>query len=83
MNPIPKPQEEGNEKDGGKMQPCNDVAGLGDAKGDKDVGDDIDEMGQVRFKIQTFICFVWREWIHCLCYGIQIWTLSFSRLLAV
>ncbi|VDO37907.1 unnamed protein product, partial [Brugia timori] len=48
VNPIPKPQKEGSEKDGGEPQSYDDdIAGLGDAKGEKDVGDDIDETGQV------------------------------------
>uniref|UniRef100_A0A0R3RI43 VWFA domain-containing protein n=1 Tax=Elaeophora elaphi TaxID=1147741 RepID=A0A0R3RI43_9BILA len=48
VNPIPKPQKDNSEKDGGELQSCDDdIAGLGDAKGEKDVGDDIDETGQV------------------------------------
>ncbi|VDK69682.1 unnamed protein product, partial [Onchocerca ochengi] len=48
VNPIPKPQKESSEKDGGELQSSeDDIAGLGDAKGEKDVGDDIDETGQV------------------------------------
>ncbi|EJW85669.1 hypothetical protein WUBG_03421 [Wuchereria bancrofti] len=48
VNPIPKPQKESSEKDGSEPQSYDDdIAGLGDAKGEKDVGDDIDETGQV------------------------------------
>ncbi|EJD74394.1 midasin [Loa loa] len=48
VNPIPKPQKNDGENDGNELQSCDDdIAGLGDAKGEKDVGDDIDETGQV------------------------------------
>ncbi|VDN25460.1 unnamed protein product [Gongylonema pulchrum] len=47
VNPIPQVQEEQNPKSSNKMQPCDDVAGMGDASGDKDVGEEIEETGQV------------------------------------
>ncbi|KAM3716375.1 Midasin [Dirofilaria immitis] len=48
INPIPKPPKEISENDEGQLQSFDDdIAGLGDAKGDKDVGNDIDETGQV------------------------------------
>ncbi|VDO51546.1 unnamed protein product, partial [Onchocerca flexuosa] len=48
VNPIPKPQKENTEEGGGEMQSSeDDIAGMGDAKGEKDVGDEIDETGQV------------------------------------
>ncbi|VDN03465.1 unnamed protein product [Thelazia callipaeda] len=53
VNPIEK-REEGSEGNEGILQSYDDdVAGLGDAKGEKDVGDDIDETGQVMHKIWT------------------------------
>uniref|UniRef100_A0A915Q716 Midasin n=1 Tax=Setaria digitata TaxID=48799 RepID=A0A915Q716_9BILA len=48
VNPISKHQKEDGEKNGGELQSLDsDIAGLGDAKGEKDVGDSIDETGQV------------------------------------
>lgn len=46
VNAIPKLEEQ-NEGQGGKLMASDEPAGMGDAQGDHDVGDEMDEMGQV------------------------------------
>uniref|UniRef100_F1KPX6 Midasin n=1 Tax=Ascaris suum TaxID=6253 RepID=F1KPX6_ASCSU len=46
VNAIPKLEEQ-NEGQGGKLMASDEPAGMGDAQGDHDVGDEMDEMGQI------------------------------------
>uniref|UniRef100_A0A914ZUI6 Midasin n=2 Tax=Parascaris univalens TaxID=6257 RepID=A0A914ZUI6_PARUN len=46
VNAIPKLEEQSEGKDG-KLMASDEPAGMGDAQGDHDVGDEMDEMGQI------------------------------------